>query len=126
MNLTKISILLLYRRIFPNRWFRTLVMYLLVAIAAFASGSTSGSMLQCWPISRNWNRTGPGNCLDITALWYANAAGSIISDLVILFIPLPLIIRLQLPFNQKLGLIVIFSLGGLFVSFCTSLHLTRC
>lgn len=115
MNLTKISILTLYLRVFPNKWFQLFVRWFLAALIVFAIASVGATILQCQPIARNWNHDLPGRCFALVTFWYFNAAISIFSDLVILLAPMPLILVLQLPRSQKVGLVVIFGLGVLFV-----------
>lgn len=115
MNLTKLSILALYLRIFPNVWFRLVVKWMIAALIVFSLTSIGATILQCQPIARNWNHELPGKCFGLVKFWYFNASISIFSDLVILFLPMPLIAALQLPRSQKLGLVVIFGLGALFV-----------
>ncbi|MCJ1481570.1 hypothetical protein MMC06_001729 [Schaereria dolodes] len=68
--------------------------------------------MECQPLARVWNKSIPGSCLDLTAFWYANAAASILTDLVILALPMPKIKALQLPIRQKVGLFMVFALGG--------------
>lgn len=115
MNLTKLSILALYLRVFPNNWFRLVVRWFFGALVVFAMFSIGATILQCQPIARNWNRELPGRCFALVKFWYFNAAVSIFSDLFILLLPMPLIVALQLPRGQKLGLVMIFGLGVLFV-----------
>lgn len=42
-----------------------------------------------------------------------NAAGNVLSDVLVLLLPLPMIKGLQLPRNQKIALASIFGLGFL-------------
>ena len=125
MNLTKISILTLYLRVFPNKWFQLFVRWFLAALIVFAITSVGATILQCQPIARNWNHELPGRCLALVKFWYFNAAVSILSDLVILLVPMPLILVLQLPRSQKVGLVVIFGLGVLFVLSLSSIPFKR-
>jgi hypothetical protein len=120
LNLTKLSILLLYLRIFPNPGFRVCVKLVFVAISAYAFSTIVATILQCNPIARNWDRTRNGSCIDLVAFWYANAIANIASDVVIVALPTRLVWRLQLPRAQKWGLYVILSLGLLFVFSCIS------
>ena len=55
-----------------------------------------------------------GTCINLAAFWYANAAANMIGDFVILALPVPVVKNLKLPQRQKLGLLLVFALGGLY------------
>jgi len=112
INTCKASILLLYLRLFVQRKFRLICWLMIGFVVAFGIATTLGSIFQCQPIQRAWNKHLTGHCLDTTAFWYANAAFSILGDLLILIIPMPLVYRLNLPLNQRLSLLVVFGLGS--------------
>ncbi|KAJ4267513.1 hypothetical protein NW762_003620 [Fusarium torreyae] len=44
-------------------------------------------------------------------MWYTNVAGNIATDLIIILLPIPAIVRLKLPRRQKWYLVGIFALG---------------
>ncbi|KAK0732395.1 hypothetical protein B0T21DRAFT_393906 [Apiosordaria backusii] len=123
INLTKASILLLYLRIFPKQWFRTACFVLLAIILLYMVGTTVSSIWQCNPIPRAWDKSIPGTCINITANWYANAAFSITTDLVILGLPMHSIYTSHLPASQKLALMGVFALG-LFTTITSILRMT--
>ena len=78
----------------------------------------------CRPISKAWNKTLPGHCLDIGAVWYANSVLTIAADVAIIVLPMGQLWKLQLPRAQKLGLGVLFSLGALYVLLLPSNDMT--
>lgn len=55
----------------------------------------------------------PGFCFDKKALWFSNSAIHILTDLLILIYPMPVLKSLQLPRRQKFALMAVFALGGL-------------
>ena len=67
----------------------------------------------CDPPAAFWDLSIEGHCLDFLALWFANAAINIITDIGILIIPLRLIVSIQLPRKQKFWLIGVFAIGGM-------------
>jgi hypothetical protein len=74
----------------------------------------------CTPIRRNWDVTiTDGSCIDRTPLYMATAVLNMITDVLLLVLPIPMVIRLQMPRAQKAGLICIFGVGSMFV---TSTH----
>lgn len=115
IGLTKISILLLYLRIFVTQWFQRTCQACIAIVVAFTIGTVMSSIFQCTPVTFTFDKTETGTCIDLTAFWYANAAFNISSDLVIMFLPVPVINRLQLPPQQKLLLYGIFAVGILYV-----------
>lgn len=68
----------------------------------------------CIPVSDFWsvNRTNrTQNCLPEGPVWFSNAAIQILTDIIILLLPMPLLSSLHLPRNQKAGIIVVFCVG---------------
>lgn len=59
----------------------------------------------------------------MTAFWYANAVFNIASDLVIIVLPVPVILGLQLPRRTRGGLCAIFAVGVLYFSLSFSLFI---
>ncbi|KAK3940243.1 hypothetical protein QBC46DRAFT_341802 [Diplogelasinospora grovesii] len=124
INLTKCSILMLYDRIFGNvRWIRWLCWFLVACVALYAIASVTATIFQCNPVPRAFNKLIPGTCIDNGTFWYANAGFSVATDLIILFIPMPLVYQLQIPRVQKIALVVVFALGG-FVVITSCLRMT--
>lgn len=113
INLTKASILLLYLRLFVQKPFRLLCWILLGFVTAYGIATTLASTFQCNPIPRAWNKALPGKCLNTTIFWYTNAGFSILGDIIILVIPMPVIYSLKLRLNQKISLMFVFALGFL-------------
>jgi hypothetical protein len=113
INTTKASILLLYLRIFVQKRFRMACWILLGFVTLFGIATTLASVFQCTPIARTWNKSIKGVCVNTTIFWYANAGFSIVGDLVLLALPMPILYNLKLPLNQRLAVMLVFSLGTL-------------
>ncbi|KAK4465106.1 putative integral membrane protein [Cladorrhinum samala] len=111
INMTKLSILLLYLRIFPSRWFRISCHLLIGVILTYMIATTAASIWQCTPVPRAWDKSISGTCISITANWYSNAAFSIVTDVIILALPMYPIFTSKLPKSQKLALMAVFALG---------------
>jgi hypothetical protein len=115
LGLTKVSVIFFYLRIFPQRSFR----YISYACIAFITTSTLAFMFiqlfQCRPIAFTWEGwTSPNRkdkCLDVNILAYAAAGSSILQDIIVLVLPLPLVFGLHTGWRSKLGILVMFSLG---------------
>ncbi|KAL8719100.1 MAG: hypothetical protein Q9181_008106, partial [Wetmoreana brouardii] len=110
---TKISILFLFRRIFPNRGFRAILWGVGAFILAFTIANVLFVAFQCKPISGAWNPTIKAKCINTSGGILAAAVLTIVTDFIILCLPLPSVWKLQLPIIRKLQLICVFLLGTL-------------
>jgi hypothetical protein len=113
MNMTKISILMLYLRIFIQRWFRITCYVFLVIITSYMVAAFLSSVFQCTPVSRAWDKTFPGSCINITTNWYANAGFSIATDIIILALPMYPLYKTKIMLKRKIALMIVFALGAL-------------
>jgi hypothetical protein len=113
LGLTKISILLLYIRLFVHRWFLRTCWVWIAIIVSFTIGTVFSSIFQCTPVQWAFNKSlpGRGTCINMTAFWYANATFNILTDLVLIALPIPVVLKLQLPLKSKIALCGIFAVG---------------
>ncbi|KAF9631301.1 hypothetical protein BFW01_g2163 [Lasiodiplodia theobromae] len=109
----KLSILLLYRRLFPiedfnKRWWCITIFtisYSLVIAIASAFGWTL--------VNTKWHAHETGDKSPAKwAFYVANTAFNLISDILILILPIPIIWNLSLEFRQKITICILFSLGS--------------
>ncbi|KAL8748563.1 MAG: hypothetical protein Q9184_007215, partial [Pyrenodesmia sp. 2 TL-2023] len=113
VGFTKISILMLYLRIFTSKPFRLACYINLGFVAAFTFGSTIATILQCIPIQASWDKSVvDATCTNSAAFWYAFVVINIITDAIILFLPVREVLRLHLDRREKFGLLALFSLGA--------------
>lgn len=116
--LPKISILALYLRIFTNNSVRR-ACYILIAILianwiAFLFALT----FQCSPVAFQWDKKIPGGrCSNISAFYKSTSAPNILTDLVIMVLPIPTIWQLQVSTIRKVGLMFVFLVGSVSVAF---------
>ena len=113
ITMCKISILLLYRRIFDTARFKaaTIVVGVLCVLWFIAESVTA--IAQCSPVEGAWNKMIPSRCINLTAFWYGLTASNLILDIIILCMPMFVIWRLKLATRQKIVLSGMFMLGGL-------------
>lgn len=111
---TKYSILFQYLRIFPSKAFRISCFVMMGVVASYSSWAIVSGFVNCVPIAKFWNRSIKGNCLSFEALWFFNASMNIATDLALLIMPMPLLSQLQLPRTQKIALVGVFAIGGLY------------
>ncbi|KAF5238466.1 hypothetical protein FAUST_5523 [Fusarium austroamericanum] len=111
---TKLSMLFFLRGIFTTSEFKKLTLYIgvFVALCGMATMITTG--LQCLPSSYNytsWDGEHKGHCNDLNVQTYIFGGINMACDLVILVLPLPHLMKLQVKHRQKAQLFVMFSLG---------------
>lgn len=111
---TKTSILLLYRRLArTTKFFHISTTACLVLVNVAGLVFTLMCIFQCRPISQIFSLSPDRKkCIDIVTLYLVSAPVNILTDLIILFLPMPLLTGLALPSKQKIILIATFALGG--------------
>ena len=71
-------------------------------------------VLQCLPVSFNWDPTvRGGRCVEQRILYTSNAAFNILTDLLVLGLPLYIFSDLAIPKRTKVALLFVFLLGFL-------------
>jgi hypothetical protein len=115
--LPKISICFMYRRIFNVHVnTRRIVDCLIVFLIANCIGWFVPSVLVCSPPSSYWTPSTDGTiprCLNIKMIGTWIPFPHIVSDLVILILPLPILIKMQLKLSKKIGLTITFIAGSM-------------
>lgn len=111
---TKTSILMLYRRLTQTlAFFRIATMACLVLVNLAGLVFTLMSIFRCRPITESFDfASSSEKCIDIVTLYLVAAPVNILTDLVILILPMPLLTGLVLPSKQKMILVATFALGG--------------
>ncbi|KAB5558618.1 hypothetical protein GE09DRAFT_119580 [Coniochaeta sp. 2T2.1] len=123
LALVKSSVLIFLLRLFGQkdgvrRFIITLnVINIMQMVAVFFAVT-----LQCIPINFNWDLTvGNGRCVDRRVLFTFTSCFNIVTDLLVLGLPLWIFVDLKIPRRTKIALIFVFLLG--FVYVISSLHL---
>lgn len=110
----KISILVQYIHIFHLSGVRIACYVVLFIVCGRGISATFATIFSCHPIAYFWDRTiSRGACIDDTLLWYCNSGFDITSDVAMIVIPIFPLIKLTMPFKQKLIVALLFVLGGL-------------
>lgn len=115
VSLTKVSILILYLKISPNRTFRILVWSMMAFVLGTCISSVVADIFQCTPIHKAWRTSVEGTCINQVALYVANAGLNITQDLLIYFLPVPMLWNLNMPRRQRTALILVFVVGAFVV-----------
>jgi hypothetical protein len=113
----KFSILLFLHRTFGvSRRFRIAVYCVGGFSVAWYLTTTIATIFQCTPVSYYWNPTQPGFC-GIIPLKFAFATSiiNVVGDFIVVALPIPMVLKLDLPQGRKIGVCVIFLLGGIVI-----------
>ena len=110
---TKISILLMYYRIFRLPYFKKMAWVVGTFVMVWVVTITFIFVFICVPVQKMLYPDIPGKFINQVATWIANAASTIFTDLVILIMPIPPIWGLTLAKREKIGITAAFGLGSL-------------
>lgn len=110
----KTSILVFYLTLTRNKKVFRWANYITLAVVNVAGLIlTFVNIFQCDPVSAAYHVSGPSgsNCTDIVTLYLSSSPVNIITDLAILFLPMPILTHLRLPRKQKAILVITFGFG---------------
>ena len=71
--------------------------------------------LLCIPVNKFWDPSVEGACLDIAKFNYGLQIPNILSDFILLVMPMKVVWTLPIPKSQKMLLSGVFLVGGLYV-----------
>ncbi|KAF4418457.1 hypothetical protein F53441_14478 [Fusarium austroafricanum] len=134
----KFSILCFYWRVFSPSFFSP-SNYLKVALQVTGClvilgfiASVLTAIFQCIPIQAIWDpvaQAQPGvRCINLSSFFFGTSIPNIITDLVLVLLPIPQVLTLKITITQKICVIILFLLGGfsiirlrllLFIDFAT-------
>ncbi|KAF9700165.1 hypothetical protein EKO04_001959 [Ascochyta lentis] len=113
---SKVAILAFYSRLFPDfiRWFRWSVRGMVAFMFVHGFVFFLLVVFQCWPVRSIWDKTvTDAKCLPVSAvIGFTGAALSIVEDIIILLLPLPVVWKLQMSIRKKIGVILLISVGS--------------
>jgi hypothetical protein len=71
------------------------------------------TFLVCKPAEYNWNKKIRGTCSPHAKETYLTAGIlNLLVDIIVVAMPMPMLLRLTMPTGKKVGLIAVFSVGG--------------
>ncbi|KAK7177528.1 integral membrane protein [Paraphaeosphaeria sporulosa] len=113
LGFTKVSVVLQYRRVFPLRSVQIACWAILSIVISYTIWTVLGSVFACIPVRAFWTKEEGASCLNQSTMWYTNAAINIVTDFIIILLPMPVIKSLHLARRQKMALYIIFAVGGI-------------
>lgn len=113
ITLLKVSIMLLFSRIFETPLWHRMTQAALIFFALKVIAFLFPLIFQCNPLEAAWNPSVDGQCLSVAAMGFAGAGFSITEDLIYLVLPIPTLWKLQLGKTKRIWLTVLFGIGSL-------------
>ena len=116
MGSTKLSILLMYNRIFKvNKTFRYELIVASALDICWWMGCSVANLANCVPIDWTWLNTldDPRYCFNFDIFWMATGVCELLLDIIILALPVRAVLSLQLSARKKATVACMFLLGGL-------------
>ena len=112
--MAKISILFLYIRVLTYDYARRAAYAVLAIVVIYNILGFISTMTLCRPLRAYWDLSiHEKKCHPPSLMWVAIGL-HIGTDFLIFLIPMPVILRMSLPWGQKIGLFVVFALGFLY------------
>jgi len=126
LNLSKLSILTLYLRVFDTKdWFGKITKFLIFLVISYTTSIVIANIFICDPVSTYWNTTPlidasrrGTKCINVLGYWYASSLYNILSETLMLFSVLVRIWTLPshsqppiLQLRQKINLTIVLGLG---------------
>lgn len=113
---TKLAIVFFLRHIFSTHGFRLATNIFTAFLVTTCIAFVFVDAFQCTPVRAVWDRyleRGDRQCLNITTAGYVLAAVNIFQDLVLLVLPIPWVMSLQLTLRKRILIASLFGIGSL-------------
>ncbi|KAJ5931146.1 hypothetical protein N7466_006639 [Penicillium verhagenii] len=111
----KVSIVVFLRRLLNClENFKRLATAIIVLVVMWGTTAIIGNTFQCWPVQYYWIKHIPGHCMKgQNTLFIIIGSLSVVGDVLILCLPLPIVWKLHTPMWQKIEFTLLFSIGCL-------------
>ncbi|KAF3002247.1 hypothetical protein E8E14_006260 [Neopestalotiopsis sp. 37M] len=120
--ISKVAICLLYRRLFPQKTVHVIVTITLGILISTSIACLIADLAACKPFSANWAPPAVQavQCIDKETLFIWSTLPNIVTDVIMLVLPLPIVWRLHTSTQMKGALTITFLIGsmGLVASAC--------
>ncbi|KAL4795365.1 hypothetical protein BDV19DRAFT_363010 [Aspergillus venezuelensis] len=126
ITLTKLSMLLLYLRLFPEKTMRMAIFITLGLTAAWGLSLLLSNVFSCTPVSyiwHSWDGEHEGSCISHEKVMWTHAITNIVFDVLIIALPMPTLLKLNMSMKKKIGVVIMFGVGLLYVQLLCSIDL---
>ena len=123
----KTALCIAYLRILrtsTNKTYRYLIWLVMITCILGHVIGTLVLIFQCSPVQKSWYPLTKGTCLPNDTTFYALAGVTIFFDVVIFFLPIPLLLNLNIQVAKRLVLCGVFLLG-LLTTVCSILRMVQ-
>ena len=118
LGVIKFSVLLFYRRLFTIRRFKIISGISMGVLAAWTVSFTSAMAAQCTPPRSFWEKFEidyePG-CIQVQKMYQGLAFSDIVLDVLVLALPIPFVLMLNMPWKKKIAVVDVLLLGTVYV-----------
>ena len=112
VSLVKISALDLYVKIFPSKSLHRIAYTVMLITASYSLSYIITSLSACQPFAYNWDKLiQGGRCIDTSKFYVWQAIISMILDITVVALPMPLVWGLKMRYQKKVYLTIIFGMG---------------
>ncbi|KAA8618426.1 hypothetical protein PtrSN002B_002980 [Pyrenophora tritici-repentis] len=113
--LTKCTLCVFYSRLSPSRRYQAAVWTTGLICSGAYIGIFFSVVFACKPIAASWDPLllPTAKCTNRGAIYITTAVIGIVTDIMLILIPIPTIWGLQMPTKQKIGLTLIFGVGSI-------------
>ncbi|KAI2470484.1 hypothetical protein F4781DRAFT_390340 [Annulohypoxylon bovei var. microspora] len=112
LSLCRISIIHLFSKIFLVQAFIVAARATYVLIILWALAAIFSAFLICQPFAFNWNKlVEGGTCGNVMVSWITTGTLNMVSDLILLIMPMPYLLGLELSWRKRLLLAATFGIG---------------
>ena len=121
---TKLTVLLLYRRVFlPHRWgtFDIILRGFMLVVSLYYIITAFLKVWECTPRPRIWNKTIDGTCISVSGILNTDGVFNTLSDFLIIVVPIKAVWTLQVKGNKKMWIFLLFTVGLMLVILVASI-----
>lgn len=111
----KLSIMFFYLRVFVNKGLRIGVKIAMAVTLLWSAGNIIQVFVICRPFRSSWDITVPGVCGNRQGSFIAIGVFNVVTDFIILLLPIPTVWGLQMRKSAKVALTGVFCVGLLCV-----------
>ena len=119
--MTKLSLCLVYHSLFQKadskvvRYSRILNYATGFFVATYYFAAFIAVTFQCTPVAKSWEPTLPGTCVNIRAIRYVTSIVNIVTSLLVIGLPLPVLFMMKHRGSELKQIIVLVLLGLMYV-----------
>ncbi|KAI7776036.1 hypothetical protein LA080_005906 [Diaporthe eres] len=112
LGLVKASILILYYNLFPSKNFRYAVWGALAFVIGWTVSFFFSHLFTCYPITVFIEPYYGNSCVQTVPMFLSLLFTDVVADWAILLLPVPMVLKVQLPFKKKIAVIGMLGLGA--------------